>query len=371
MDSSKTIEEFKRINEALNQSLSYESYVFFVKVTSTQCRSKVLWAKLGGDVVDDQSLTMLKLRTQEWVSLACDLFAEMYTPTVTIQKLSKRLQEVHDLVDVPAYTFVFHAVAEHANCLKSSAPKLHQSSNCVSFSRLLDVSNASGQASSPVVGSSKGREGNLTSTTKVGKCRSISSLLMGSSLDNALKKKLEASRQELVQISKELEHYKGETARLKIRIEGLEKEKQSLEGILSDTVKLSDSLVAKCDELSKENTKLKLLIAEGTKESTDTREGSETELRSQDSKESLDSHPPTPQFSKERKTPSPTFQEGEGELYKAITDYVGDHPDLLSMRSGDLIWTTSELEGWLYGENINSGAVGLFPPEVVSRSSEI
>jgi hypothetical protein len=33
MDTSKTIEEFKRINEALNQSLSYDSYVFFVKVT--------------------------------------------------------------------------------------------------------------------------------------------------------------------------------------------------------------------------------------------------------------------------------------------------------------------------------------------------
>lgn len=35
MENSKAIEEFKRMNEAQNQSLSYESYVFFLKVDLT------------------------------------------------------------------------------------------------------------------------------------------------------------------------------------------------------------------------------------------------------------------------------------------------------------------------------------------------
>jgi hypothetical protein len=358
MESSKAIEEFKRMNEALNQSLSYENYVFFLK-----CRSKVLSVKLG-DSAEDQPLSMFRLRTEEWVGAATEIFAEMYSPTVCIQRLSKRMQEVRNLIEVPAYTFVFHSVAEHSHFLKATPPsKLERTSNCGSFSRLRDATK-------------------LTRSSQ-----SFSSLLMGRSLDSTLKAKLEASRKEVSSLASEVAHYRGEVGRLQHRVEELQGDKEQLEGYLRESVQLSDSLIAKYDSLTKENDKLKLSIAQGSalkstkplvekqpsvqERVVDSPPVSTTELKSENSKESIRNLPPAPDLSKERKTPSPTEQEGEGELCKAIMDYVGETPDLLSLRQGDLIWMTAARDGWLYGENINSGAVGLFPAEAVSRSPEV
>lgn len=261
------------------------------------------------------------------------------------------MQEVQDLIEVPAYTFVFHAVAEHSTLIKVVPPsKLQHSSNCGSFSRLQDATT-----------------NKLTRSTQ-----SFSSLLMGRSLDNTAKIKLNQSRKEAEQLSKELAHYKKEAVRLLQRVEQLETEKEGLENYLKESVQLSDSLIEKYDSLTRENEHLKKRLTEQRTAPSEHHSLKKTELLSQDSKESLDSlPPPTPKFNRDRKTPSPTEQDGEGELCKAIADYIADNPDMLSLQQGDLVWVTSEHEGWLFGENINSGATGLFPPDVIARSSEM
>ncbi|CAG9323927.1 unnamed protein product [Blepharisma stoltei] len=69
--------------------------------------------------------------------------------------------------------------------------------------------------------------------------------------------------------------------------------------------------------------------------------------------------PPTPKFTFEN-------EEFPKEIYTTLVDYNPSQSGLLNMVKGDRIQKISEHEDWFFGENLQTGDKGFFPPNFVS-----
>jgi hypothetical protein len=345
--------------------------------------------KLGDNIKGESDLQSLKLSQTEWVSVASKMFTGVLKPTSIVPKITKRLLDSDFTDEVPGNVLLVHIVEEYSENLKKPAvngnkaptarPKPPPRKEINGFDLM--------KYGKHVTGPKK------TSTRET-------SFYVDEELHSATVEASPPSTEKPVfyRISSTFESHSEELHHLRDDLERTVIEKDRLKEALEETVEFCDSLSYEHDLLLIQNSKLKKLLSIVTDKLIRIDQDSINEIDFTDvlddpcvdfkptgilkekknvkgdkNRQYLDlpfSESAGKDVGKKKVPATPKFSANSAEVDVDVLvcceDYLPSQAGLLNMNKGDKIKKISELDDWFFGENLENGTRGFFPPASIS-----
>lgn len=343
--------------------------------------------KLGDNFKAETDLQALKLNQTEWVSVAVKMFTGLLKPTISVQRVTKRLLDSDYTDEVPGNILLVHIVEEYsANLLKK--PQVN--------------GKPIGQQPKPKLPPRKTADFDIM---KYGKNVAVAKKLgtrensyyIDEELHSATVEASPPSTEKPVfyRISNSFESNNEELYRCREDLEKAVSDKDRLKEALEETVEFCDSVSYEHDLLLIQNSKLKKLLSIVTDKLIRIDQDAINDIdfsdvlddpcadfkptgilkekkngKSEKNKQHYLDLPFSESAGKEigkKKVPAtPKFSVAQSEFEEDILvcgeDYLPSQAGLLNMKKGERIKKISELDDWFFGENLENGTRGFFPP---------
>lgn len=343
--------------------------------------------KLGDNFKAETELQGLKLNQTEWVSVAVRMFTGLLKPTISVQRVTKRLLDSDYTDEVPGNVLLVHIVEEYSTNL-CKKPQVNGKTN--------------GQLAKPKPPPRKTGDFDIMKYGKhvVGPKKlgtRENSFYIDEELHSATVEASPPSTEKPVfyRISNSFDNHSEELHRCREELEKVVTDKDKLKEALEETVEFCDSVSYEHDLLLIQNSKLKKLLSIVTDkliridqdaindiDFSDVLEDPCVEFKptgilkekkngkSQKSKEHYLDLPFSENAGKDigkKKVPAtPKFSVAQNEFEEDVLvcseDYLPSQAGLLNMKKGERIKKISELDDWFFGENLENGTRGFFPP---------
>ena len=370
----------------LNDTWPLELFLFYIK-----CRKSIVQIKLGDNYKGEVELQQVKLSQSEVVSVAVKMFNGLVSATSIVQRLTIRILNSDYTGEVPGNILLVMVVEEYFEMRNKknnagSGPKIVQAKPRLpprKENNGFDIMKYGKHANEP----------KKTGTRET-------SFYIDEELHGATVEASPPSNEKPVfyRISNTFDSSAEELGFCRDELEKVVVEKDRLKEALEETVKFCDSLSYEHDLILIQNSKLKKLLSIVTDkliridqdaindiDFTDVLEDPCVDFKptgilkekkngkiEKGKKHYLDlpfSENAGKDMGKKKIPVSPKFSasqnEFEDDVLMCCESYLPSQAGLLNMSKGDKIKKISELDDWFFGENLENGSRGFFPPSSI------
>ncbi|OMJ84897.1 hypothetical protein SteCoe_13879 [Stentor coeruleus] len=383
----KSSKELLHFYNFLNGIWENDLFLFYLK-----SRKAIIQIKLGDNFKAETDLQSLSLNQNEWVNVVMKLFTGVAKPTSCVQKITKRLLDDDFTDEVPGNVLLVDFVEEYYDSLiRKNAGKLQSKTHDKP-----KLPPRQGKVSFDIMKYGKHVQNKKPSTRE-------NSYIIDEELHMATVEESPPTNEKPVfyKISTSYDNHSDELYHCQQELQKTVCEKDRIKEALEETVDFCDSVSYEHDLLLIQNSKLKKLLSIVTdkliridqdaindidfsdvlddpcidfkptgilKEKTNGKGKYEkgrqnfldlpySEAAGKDMQKKK--VPATPKF-------SATTNEFEEEVIICAEEYMPSQPGLLNMKKGDRVKKISELDDWFFGENLETGTRGFFPPSNIS-----